>query len=69
MSILKIIDTFVGSYAPDFDLPGIDNQVQHLSRLFLGEDYFRNEMASLFKGQAINLPQTEPAGTSLIWRN
>jgi peroxiredoxin len=32
MSILETIDTPVGSYAPDFELPGIDNQVHHLSR-------------------------------------
>ncbi len=32
MNILEIIDTTVGSYAPDFELPGIDEQVHHLSR-------------------------------------
>lgn len=32
MTILETIDTPVGSYAPDFELPGIDNQVHHLSR-------------------------------------
>ena len=32
MTILEIIDTPVGSYAPDFELPGVDNQVHHLSR-------------------------------------
>ncbi len=32
MSILESIDTPIGSYAPDFELPGIDNQVHHLSR-------------------------------------
>lgn len=32
MTILESIDTPVGSYAPDFELPGIDNQVHHLSR-------------------------------------
>lgn len=31
MTILEIIDTPVGSYAPDFELPGVDNQVHHLS--------------------------------------
>ncbi|TVP56134.1 MAG: thioredoxin family protein [Nodularia sp. (in: Bacteria)] len=45
----------------------IDNHPQEPSSL--GEDYLRNAIASLFKGQAINLPQTEPTGTSLIWRN
>jgi peroxiredoxin len=32
MNILEINDTPVGSYAPDFELPGIDQQVHHLSR-------------------------------------
>ncbi|MEM7555968.1 MAG: thioredoxin family protein [Cyanobacteria bacterium P01_A01_bin.84] len=32
MSILETINTPIGSYAPDFELPGIDNQVHHLSR-------------------------------------
>ncbi len=32
MTILETIDTPVGSYAPDFELPGIDNQVHHLGR-------------------------------------
>ncbi|QIR37870.1 thioredoxin family protein [Tolypothrix sp. PCC 7910] len=32
MTILESIDTPVGSYAPDFELPGTDNQVHHLSR-------------------------------------
>ena len=32
MNILEITDTPVGSYAPDFELPGIDKQVHHLSR-------------------------------------
>ena len=45
----------------------IDNHPQESS--FLGEDYLRDAIASLFNGQAINLQQTEPAGTSLIWRN
>ena len=31
MTILEIIDTPVGSYAPDFELPGVDKQVHHLS--------------------------------------
>jgi peroxiredoxin len=30
MSILETIDTPLGSYAPDFELPGIDKQVHHL---------------------------------------
>ncbi|MDB9378439.1 thioredoxin family protein, partial [Nodularia sphaerocarpa] len=32
MNILETIHTPVGSYAPDFELPGIDDQVHHLSR-------------------------------------
>jgi peroxiredoxin len=32
MNILEISDTPIGSYAPDFELPGIDKQVHHLSR-------------------------------------
>jgi peroxiredoxin len=32
MTTLESINTPVGSYAPDFELPGIDNQVHHLSR-------------------------------------
>jgi peroxiredoxin len=32
MRILETIDTPVGGYAPDFELPGIDGQVHHLSR-------------------------------------
>ncbi|MBR8838349.1 MAG: thioredoxin family protein [Stigonema ocellatum SAG 48.90 = DSM 106950] len=32
MSILETIYTPIGSYAPDFELPGIDSQVHHLSR-------------------------------------
>ncbi|HLO85886.1 MAG TPA: thioredoxin family protein [Nostocaceae cyanobacterium] len=32
MTLLETIDTPVGSYAPDFELPGVDNQVHHLSR-------------------------------------
>lgn len=32
MTITDTIDTSVGSYAPDFELPGIDAQVHHLSR-------------------------------------
>lgn len=32
MTTLEIIGTPVGRYAPDFELPGIDNQVHHLSR-------------------------------------
>jgi peroxiredoxin len=184
MNILETINTPVGSYAPDFELPGIDNQVHHLSRylekfravgviamcnhcpyvslyldrlkkiqtefaaqgltligmngnsatqhlsesfdemksfaerhqlnfpyiwdstqdvtrsfgasttpmVFLvdnngivrykgqidnhpqdasckGEDYLRQAIACLIKGQAINIPETAPVGTSLIWRN
>ncbi|MTJ07642.1 MULTISPECIES: thioredoxin family protein [unclassified Anabaena] len=32
MNILETSDTPIGSYAPDFELPGIDKQVHHLSR-------------------------------------
>ncbi|MDJ0616540.1 MAG: thioredoxin family protein [Calothrix sp. MO_192.B10] len=32
MNILDTIDTSIGSYAPDFELPGIDRRVHHLSR-------------------------------------
>ncbi|MBW4617422.1 MAG: thioredoxin family protein [Desmonostoc vinosum HA7617-LM4] len=32
MTILETINTPVGSYAPDFELPGIDDRVHHLSR-------------------------------------
>ncbi len=32
MNILETIDTPIGNYAPDFELPGIDGQVHHLSR-------------------------------------
>jgi len=32
MNILETIDTPVGNYAPDFELPGIDKQVHHLRR-------------------------------------
>jgi peroxiredoxin len=32
MNILETIDTPIGSYAPDFELPGIDKQVHHLRR-------------------------------------
>ncbi|BBD59883.1 hypothetical protein NIES2109_26740 [Nostoc sp. HK-01] len=35
----------------------------------LREDYLRNAIASWFKSQAINPQETEPVGTSLIWRN
>ncbi|QSJ17947.1 thioredoxin family protein [Nostoc sp. UHCC 0702] len=45
----------------------IDNHPQEAS--FVGEEYLRNAIASLFKNQAIILPETEPVGTSLIWRN
>jgi peroxiredoxin len=45
----------------------IDNYPQDPSSV--GGDYLRNAIACLFKGQAINLPETKPVGTSLIWRN
>ncbi|GAX34513.1 thioredoxin family protein [Nodularia sp. NIES-3585] len=45
----------------------IDNHPQETSSV--GEDYLRNAIASLFNDQAIDLPETEPVGTSLIWRN
>jgi peroxiredoxin len=32
MSVLKTMDTRTRKYAPDFELPGIDNQVHHLRR-------------------------------------
>lgn len=32
MSLIEKTGTSVGSYAPDFELPGIDDQVHHLSR-------------------------------------
>lgn len=32
MSVLKTMDSPIGKYAPDFELPGIDNQVHHLRR-------------------------------------
>jgi peroxiredoxin len=32
MKTLETIDTPIGSYAPDFELPGIDTQVHHLRR-------------------------------------
>ncbi|MEH1935013.1 MAG: thioredoxin family protein [Nostoc sp.] len=32
MNLVETIDTPVGSYAPDFELPGIDDQVHHLRR-------------------------------------
>jgi peroxiredoxin len=32
MKTLETIDTPIGNYAPDFELPGIDGQVHHLSR-------------------------------------
>ncbi len=35
MNILETIITPVGSYAPDFELPGTDDQVHHLGRYLL----------------------------------
>ncbi len=32
MNIIEISNTPIGSYAPDFELPGIDKEVHHLSR-------------------------------------
>ncbi len=32
MTILETIDTPIGSYSPDFELPGVDERVHHLSR-------------------------------------
>ncbi|MGB6297431.1 MAG: thioredoxin family protein [Rivularia sp. (in: cyanobacteria)] len=32
MSVLKMMDTRIEKYAPDFELPGIDSQVHHLRR-------------------------------------
>jgi peroxiredoxin len=37
--------------------------------LSVGEDYLRTAIASLFLDQEIDIPQTEPIGTTLIWRN
>ncbi|MEH2174055.1 thioredoxin family protein [Nostoc sp.] len=45
----------------------IDNHPQ--DPLSVGEDYLRTAIASLFKGEEIAIPQTEPVGTTLIWRN
>ncbi|MEH2264878.1 thioredoxin family protein [Nostoc sp.] len=45
----------------------IDNHPQDASAV--GEEYLRNAIASLFLGQTIDVPQTEPVGTTLIWRN
>ncbi|MEH2082172.1 MAG: thioredoxin family protein [Nostoc sp.] len=45
----------------------IDNHPQE--PLFVREDYLRTAIASLFKGEEIVIPQTEPVGTTLIWRN
>lgn len=44
----------------------IDNHPQEPSSV--GEDYLRNAIAALFKGEEILVPETEPVGTSLIWR-
>jgi peroxiredoxin len=45
----------------------LDSYLQAQS--FVIEEYLRNAIASLFNNQAIILPETEPVGTSLIWRN
>ncbi|MEA5503351.1 thioredoxin family protein [Halotia wernerae UHCC 0503] len=45
----------------------IDNHPENA--LCIGEDYLKQAIASMFKGQAIKLTETEPVGTSLIWRN
>lgn len=45
----------------------IDNHPQEA--VSLGEDYLRNAIACLLKGEAINQSETEPTGTTLIWRN
>ncbi|MEH2002969.1 MAG: thioredoxin family protein [Nostoc sp.] len=34
-----------------------------------GEDYLRTAIASLLQGEKIDVPQTQPIGTTLIWRN
>jgi peroxiredoxin len=36
MSLMEKIGTPIGSHAPDFELPGIDDQVHHLSRYLEG---------------------------------
>ncbi|MEH1833366.1 MAG: thioredoxin family protein [Nostoc sp.] len=45
----------------------IDNHPQ--DPLSVGEDYLRAAIASLFLDEEIDIPQTEPIGTTLIWRN
>ncbi|MDF5737088.1 MULTISPECIES: thioredoxin family protein [unclassified Nostoc] len=45
----------------------IDDHPQDPSSV--GEDYLRTAIASLLQGQKIDIPQTEPIGTTLIWRN
>ncbi|MHC5724214.1 MAG: thioredoxin family protein [Nostoc sp.] len=45
----------------------IDDHPQ--DRSSVGEDYLRSAIASLLHGQKIDIPQTEPIGTTLIWRN
>ncbi|MCC5655953.1 thioredoxin family protein [Nostoc sp. XA010] len=37
--------------------------------LSAGEDYLRTAIASLFLGEKIDIPETQPIGTTLIWRN
>ncbi|HEY9804766.1 MAG TPA: thioredoxin family protein [Leptolyngbyaceae cyanobacterium] len=44
----------------------IDNHPHKPSSI--GEDYLRNAIAALLKGEQIPVPETEPVGTSLIWR-
>jgi peroxiredoxin len=45
----------------------IDSYLQAASSVT--EEYLRGAIANLFKNQAITLSETEPIGTSLIWRN
>ncbi len=45
----------------------IDDRPQEPSSV--GEDYLKSAIACLFAGQEIATPQTEPIGTTLIWRN
>jgi len=32
MSVMDLADTPIGSYAPDFEVPGVDDEVHHLAR-------------------------------------
>lgn len=45
----------------------IDNHPHDPSAV--GEDYLIEAIASLLKGEAVKIPETEPVGNPLIWRN